>query len=405
MLVKKYGGSALATPQHIENIARQIAEEYKKNSEPTIIVVSAMGETTNELLKLGHDLSSHAPARELDMLISAGERISMALMSIALQKQGLPAISFTGSQAGIMTSSKHGYAYIHDIKPIRVDEELKKNKIVVIAGFQGVDPVTKEVTTLGRGGTDTTAVALAAHYKARSCELYKDVPGILNAPPQFLKDGHLIKEIHYDDLLSLCYWGSKVVQHRAVELAKRFSVPLKIGSWKTHELGTTVSDKVPPLCSRGKNMESTNIKNISVFEPILTVSFSSPLNEALIQLMDVSQKVDLPYPTLIASTSTPDGASRLMLTGHKDWIGQYFTTLSEQEFISQVVQDHFGIMVQGHGLESGSALVDLVKSLKDLGIQIDKCIKEPHGILFSFHNSEREKILKFLETNTIGSGS
>lgn len=388
MIVKKYGGSALATPQHIENIAQHIAQEYKKSPEPTIIVVSAMGETTNDLLKLGHELSNQAPARELDMLISAGERISMALMSIALQKQGCPAISFTGSQAGIMTSSKHGYAYINEIKPIRVDEELKKNKIVVIAGFQGVDPTTKEVTTLGRGGTDTTAVAFAAHYKARSCELYKDVAGILNAPPQVFPQAQLIPQITYEQLLSMCYWGSKVVQHRAVELAQRFNVPLKIGSWKDHSIGTLIT--TTPL--KDHNMESTNIKSLSVFEPILTVSYTSSLKEALTSLMDLAREMDIPFPTLIASTSAGEG-SRLMITGHKDWIAGLFAELQKQQNISCVVSDHFGILIQGVGLENGTGLMSLIQKLKDSEIHVDKVLKDPQGILFSFHKSEKEKAL------------
>ncbi len=242
MIVKKYGGSALATPQQILIIADQIAQSLKIKHEPMIIVVSAMGNTTDTLLKMGRDLFDKASARELDMLISAGERISMSMMTIALQKLGISAISFTGSQAGIMTSNKHGYAYIKEIKPIRIEDELKNKKVVVIAGFQGVDPITKEVTTLGRGGTDTTAVALAAHFKARQCELYKDVDGILNGPPNEFKKAKLIKELDYDCLLSLCYWGSKVVQSRAVELAKKYKVPLAIGSWKTNCLGTLVKN-------------------------------------------------------------------------------------------------------------------------------------------------------------------
>lgn len=240
MIVKKYGGSALSTPQQILMIAEQISESLKKQNEPLIVVVSAMGNTTDTLLQMGRELNENASARELDMLISAGERISMSMMTIALQKLGIPAISFTGSQAGIMTSNKHGFAFIKEIKPIRIDEEIKKNKVVVIAGFQGVDPITKEVTTLGRGGTDTTAVALAAYYKARQCELYKDVEGILNGPPNIFKKTNLISELDYDCLLSLCYWGSKVVQSRAVELAKKYNVPLAIGSWKTNRIGTLV---------------------------------------------------------------------------------------------------------------------------------------------------------------------
>lgn len=240
MVIKKYGGSAMATADQILNLAHQIKSHLDQFSEPLIIVVSAMGNSTDMLLQMGRDLNADASARELDMLISAGERISMAMMTIALQKLGIPAISFTGSQAGIMTSSKHGFAFIKEIKPIRVEEELKKNKVVVIAGFQGVDPTTKEVTTLGRGGTDTTAVALAAHFKARQCELYKDVDGILTGPPNIFQNTKLISEIDYDHLLGLCYWGSKVVQFRAVELAKKYNVPLAIGSWKTNTLGTFV---------------------------------------------------------------------------------------------------------------------------------------------------------------------
>lgn len=389
MIVKKYGGSALATPEHIENVAKHIASEYQKTQEPTIVVVSAMGETTNELLQLGHSLTDRAPARELDMLISAGERISMALMSIALQKHGCPAISFTGSQAGIMTTSKHGYAYINEIKPIRVDEELKKNKIIVIAGFQGVDPTTKEVTTLGRGGTDTTAVAFAAHYKARSCELYKDVAGILNAPPQVFPQAQLIPKMTYDQLLSMCYWGSKVVQHRAVELAKRCEVPLKIGSWKDHSIGTVITSS-----AKGKgNMESLNISTISVFEPILTVSYKTALDQSLTSLMDLARRMDIPYPTLIASTSAGEG-SRLMLTGHKDWIEDLFSTLKKEEDVTSVVSEHFGLMVQGNGLENGTALVSFIEKLQAASIKVDKVLKDPQGILFSFHHTEKEKVLK-----------
>ncbi len=243
MVVKKYGGSSLATPDHILAVASQIKSHLKLTPEPLIVVVSAMGDTTDKLLKMGREMHHMASARELDMLISAGERMSMALMTIALQKLGLQAISFTGSQAGIMTSHTHGHAFINEIKPIRVDEELKKNKVVVIAGFQGVDPITKEVTTLGRGGTDTTAVAFAAHYNARQCELYKDVDGLLNGPPEFFESGHLVAQVSYEVLLSMCYWGCKVVQSRAVELAQKYNVPLAIGSWKTNRIGTLVKSQ------------------------------------------------------------------------------------------------------------------------------------------------------------------
>ena len=243
MVIKKYGGNALASSQQISSLAKSISLEYQKTQEPTIIVVSAMGETTDSLLKMGVDIYKNPPAREMDMLISAGERISMALMAIALGSHGVSAISFTGSQAGILTSSEHGDAHIRDIRPIRIDKALSEKKVVVVAGFQGVDPENKEVTTLGRGGTDTTAVALAIHYKAPHCYLYKDVDGILKYPPQDVPSSPLISRISYDQMISMSYWGSQVIHTQAVELAKRHKIKIGVGSWKTHNIGTWIGER------------------------------------------------------------------------------------------------------------------------------------------------------------------
>lgn len=242
MIIKKYGGSALASPQQVSKLAQNIAAEYQKMSSPTIVVVSAMGETTNSLLQMGVDIYKNPPAREIDMLISAGERISIALMAIALCSHGVSAISFTGSQAGILTSSKHGNAHIKEIKPVRINQALEDKKIVVVAGFQGVDPESKEITTLGRGGTDITAVALAAHYKVSHCYLYKDVEGIFKGPPQEIPLSPLIPQMSYNRMISMSYWGSQVIHTQAVKLAKHHKIKIGIGSWKTHHIGTWVGE-------------------------------------------------------------------------------------------------------------------------------------------------------------------
>ena len=234
-LVLKLGGQCLATPEKIISSAQKIKQQYLEGKK-IIVVVSAMGSQTDELLKLSNTVSQSPNPRELDMLLSAGERISMSLMSLALNEIGVPAISFTGSQAGIMTTGKHSHATIEAIKPIRVDEELSKNKVVVIAGFQGVNPETKEITTLGRGGTDTTAVAFAAHYDA-DCIILKSVPGVFEADPHLLPQAGQLTSITLEQFEEMAFWGAKIIHLNAVEMAKRLRKDFTIAyvnDWNTH---------------------------------------------------------------------------------------------------------------------------------------------------------------------------
>lgn len=232
MRVQKYGGSSVATIKQINSIAEHVSALVKAG-DSVIVVVSAMGDTTDDLAQLALQLSPSPNRRELDMLLSTGERVTMALLSIALNAKGCSAISFTGSQAGILTDSSHTNARITDLKPVRVQKELETGSVVVLAGFQGVNPITKEITTLGRGGSDSTAVAMAGHFKASACEIMKDVDGVFSADPRLVPEAHHIDHISYDHLLEMTYWGSQVLHFRSVEMAKRLQVPILIA--KSHD--------------------------------------------------------------------------------------------------------------------------------------------------------------------------
>jgi aspartate kinase len=222
-VVQKYGGSSVADVQKIRKVAEKIAATRRSGAD-VCVVVSAMGDTTDELLGLAKQVSPAPPRRELDMLLSAGERISMALLSMALQDLGVPAISFTGSQSGIITTDAHASARIVEVRPFRVQEELGRGKVVIVAGYQGVS-TKKEVTTLGRGGSDTTAVALAAALGA-DCEIYSDVAGVFTADPRVVPDARRLDTLSYDEMQELAAAGAKVLNAQAVEFAKEKGIAI-----------------------------------------------------------------------------------------------------------------------------------------------------------------------------------
>jgi len=241
LIVQKYGGSSLATIEQITSIADR-AVRTKREGNDLIIVVSAMGDTTNELLDLAARVTRNPASRELDMLLTAGERISMALLSMAINDRGCEAISFTGSQSGIITDSKHTRARIVDVKAYRISEELAKGRIVIVAGFQGVS-ASREVTTLGRGGSDTTAVALASAFGASECEIFTDVEGVFSADPKSIPNARKLDHISFEEMLELSASGAGVVHHTAVELAYKHNVPLHVRSSFSGERGTIVTGK------------------------------------------------------------------------------------------------------------------------------------------------------------------
>ena len=245
IVVQKYGGSSLADAESIKRVARRIAET-KKAGNDVVVAVSAMGDTTDELLDLAQEVSPVPPPRELDMLMTAGERISMALVAMAISDLGYSARSFTGSQAGVITDSVHGRAKIIDVTPGRITEALGKGHLVIVAGFQGVSQDTKEITTLGRGGTDTTAVALAAALGAEVCEIYTDVDGVFTADPRIVPSARKIGRISNEEMLELAASGSKVLHLRSVEYARRFDIPIHVRSSFSQKEGTIVTDQPGP---------------------------------------------------------------------------------------------------------------------------------------------------------------
>jgi aspartate kinase len=241
LIVQKYGGTSVADGERIKRVAARVAATRRAGHD-VIVVVSAMGGTTDELIELARQVSSSPPGREMDMLLTAGERITMALLAIAIHEEGVEAVSFTGSQAGILTDASHGQAKIQEIRNIRVEESLKEGKVVIVAGFQGVDPQSKDVTTLGRGGSDATAVALAAANHAEVCEIYTDVDGVFTADPRIVPDARKLAEVSFEEMLELAATGARVLMLRSVEFGRNFNVPLHVRSSFHDRPGTWVKE-------------------------------------------------------------------------------------------------------------------------------------------------------------------
>ncbi|MFM8381322.1 MAG: aspartate kinase [Actinomycetota bacterium] len=245
LIVQKFGGTSVADPERIRAVAEHVAFTKRRGND-VVVVVSAMGKTTDNLIKLANDVSARQPARELDMLLTTGERISMALVCMALADLGIEAMSFTGSQVGIITDTVHTKAKILEGKGDRARAALAEGKVCVVAGFQGVS-TDKEITTLGRGGSDTTAVALAAALQADSCEIYTDVTGVFSADPRIVPQARKLQHINFDEMLEMAGAGSKVLALRSVEFARNHQVPIHVRSSFTWEPGTWVTSQEPSM--------------------------------------------------------------------------------------------------------------------------------------------------------------
>lgn len=245
LIVQKYGGTSVADPDRMRAVAENVAFTRRRGDQ-VVVVVSAMGKSTDNLIALANSVSKTQPGREMDMLLTTGERVSMALVSMALADIGVPAVSFTGSQVGIVTDTAHGKAKILEVKGDRVREALAEGKVCVVAGFQGIS-TDKEITTLGRGGSDTTAVALAAALSADSCEIYTDVTGVFTADPRVVPQARKLAHINFDEMLEMAGAGSKVLALRSVEFARNHNVPLHVRSSFTWEQGTWVTGQEPSM--------------------------------------------------------------------------------------------------------------------------------------------------------------
>ncbi len=279
LVVQKYGGSSVADADGIKRVAQRIVAT-RKAGHSVVVAVSAMGDTTDDLYDLASQVSPVPPGRELDMLLTAGERISMALLAMAIANLGLEARSFTGWQAGVITDSTHGRARIIDVTPGRIQSALDAGAIPIVAGVQGVSQDSKDVTTLGRGGTDTTAVALAAALRADVCEIYTDVDGVFTADPRIVPTARRLPRIAYEDMLEMAACGSKVLMVRCVEYARRYGIPIHVRSSFSSREGTWVTTAVTPEDSEETPMEQAIISGVA-----------HDTNEAKITVVGVPDKV------------------------------------------------------------------------------------------------------------------
>lgn len=278
LIVQKYGGTSVGSIERIQAVAQRVRQTVAAGH-AVVVVVSAMGKTTDGLVKLAHDITDHPSRRELDMLLSTGEQVSIALLSMALQAEGQDAISLTGAQVGIVTEAHHTRARILNIKTERIQRHLADNKVVVVAGFQGISAdVELEITTLGRGGSDTSAVALAAALQADRCEIYTDVPGILTADPRLVPEAQLMAEITCDEMLELASLGAKVLHPRAVEIARNYGVTLVVRSSWSDEPGTKVASPVP---------QPRPLEGLEIAQPVDAIEFdTAQAKVALLRIPD-----------------------------------------------------------------------------------------------------------------------
>lgn len=267
IIVQKYGGSSVATPERIKNVADRIIRTCR-SGKSVVVVVSAMGGTTDRLIDLAKEVSSNPPKREMDMILATGEQVSSALLAMAIMDKGLDAISFTGPQVGIITDGFYSNARIKNINECRILEELEHGKIVIVAGFQGVT-IDNQITTLGRGGSDTTAVAISAALNADTCDIYTDVDGVYTANPRIVSNARKLDLISYDEMLEMARLGAKVLHYRSVMLAKKFNVPLRVKSSFNENEGTLV------------------MKETKMMEEIVVSGVTSDTNQAKVSLRGV----------------------------------------------------------------------------------------------------------------------
>jgi aspartate kinase len=387
-IVQKYGGATLAEPAKIKAVALRIAEQARSGTR-VVVVVSAMGKTTNSLIDLANQISTNPHQREMDMLLSVGERISMALMSMALNDLGVPAISFTGSQAGILTNDSHVNAFIIDIKAHRAQEALQQGKVVILAGFQGVCPSTKEITTLGRGGSDTSAVAMAAYFDADRCEILKDVPAVFTADPNVVKNAKPLKELNYDQLMDMTFWGAKVLHYRSVELAKIRNVKLYIGpaSTKTSE-GTTVQE--------GLNMfESCKALSLNSHETVLQISTTSFSNSLIDALKKYFESQQIAFPQLL-DIERRDKTTLVLLTGPQELTGAIKSALAAHPDFALAGKEFSTVTLTCTGSTAADIPQQIMKTLDAAKIHAHKMMINAMSVTVLIDATQRKDTLQAL---------
>jgi len=390
IIVQKYGGVCLETPARIRAVASSLADLHNQGHR-VVAIVSAMGRTTDELIEMAHQVSPHPNRRELDMLLTTGERISMSLMSMALSDLGVPAISFTGSQAGVMTDESHSSARILDVRPIRVREELDRGRIVVLAGFQGVSPATREITTLGRGGSDTTAVAMAAALRAERCEIIKEVDGICSADPRIVPDARPFRQLDFASLSEMCFWGAKVLHFRSVELAQSQNVPLFLKKWGCIQHSTQVQKDIAGM-ENGKVLAVNSIARIEHVE-----IDSEDLNQGFEKFAQHLNQNALSWPQLLGSAFAA-GKTSMIVACDPEWLDALLRTLERSEDLRRQRETSSSVSLACYGSVSSDLPFKALQTLHQHGIVADKYVLSPHSVNLFVPVKNREAAVKALHS-------
>ncbi|GGI43561.1 aspartokinase [Agromyces flavus] len=375
--MQKYGGSSVADAESIKRVAKRIVEARKAGND-VVVAVSAMGDTTDELLDLAHEVTPMPAPRELDMLLTSGERISMALLAMAIKSMGHEARSFTGSQAGMITDATHGAARIVEVTPVRLREALDEGAVVIVAGFQGFSRESRDITTLGRGGSDTTAVALAAALEADVCEIYTDVDGVFTSDPRVVKKARKLDRITSEEMLELASSGAKVLHIRAVEYARRHGVTLHVRSSFNNSEGTIVYD--PERLPEGEAVEESVIAGVAVDlgQVKITVVGVPDVPGAAAKIFKIVAKTNANVDMIVQNVSAAaTGRTDISFTVPKSDGERALTALSDAQeslgFQSLQYDDQIGkLSLVGAAMRSATGIsAKLFEALYEAGINIE----------------------------------
>ncbi|MDM5452575.1 aspartate kinase [Peribacillus simplex] len=368
LIVQKFGGTSVGSVEKIKNVANRVIEEVKNGNE-VVVVVSAMGKTTDQLVSMARDISGTPSKREMDMLLTTGEQVTISLLTMALIEEGHEAISYTGWQAGMQTESVHGNARILNIDATRIQAQLQEKKIVVVAGFQGND-ANGEITTLGRGGSDTTAVAIAAALNADRCDIYTDVTGVFTTDPRYIKAARKLQSISYDEMLELANLGAGVLHPRAVEYAKNYQIPLEVRSSMERESGTIIEEEATMeenLIVRGIAFEDSITRvtiyglpqSLGALSTIFTTLAKNRINvDIIIQSMTAEDTTNLSFSTKSEDTQ----AALIVLENNKEQLS--FDRVETEGGLAKV-------SIVGSGMVSNPGVAaEMFEVMANTGIQV-----------------------------------
>jgi len=399
LVVQKYGGTSVDGPERIRAVAARVAAA-RAAGHALVVVVSAMGQTTDDLLALARRVAAHPNGRELDMLLTAGERIAMAMLAIALNDAGVEAISFTGSQSGILTDGAHRAARIVDVRPNRIRDELAKGRVVIVAGFQGVNPATREITTLGRGGSDTTAVALTAALGPGRCEIYTDVPGVLTADPHVVPGARVLPQVSYDLCASLARLGGRVLHARCVDLAAVQRVPVVVRSSFDDGAGTSIGED---------GVEDAKVRAIAHRDQIsIAIAEGGAGGRGEARGIIESVAATLPELELVAHEQAADAHAAMVWIGSKEdaeTLQARFKELRGPGSEWRLTVDHGAAFVSVVGLGLGAReTVRAEEALERASVPLIALRTTPTALIFRVPGERCAEAVRALHTAFVGAG-